>query len=105
MKTALAALFVLCATSAFCQYAPSIPNEVTPIQIYGHPRHAIHVDMAEPQVVLQDSSFFHAKGERPLSDLTLPSPMEISLGEEARRLRREKEQVAGKKTDTVWVNY
>jgi hypothetical protein len=104
MRTLLAGLFLLCATSAFCQFAPSIPSEPTPIQIYGHPAHASRVEMAAPQIVLQDTSYFHAKGERPLSDLALTPRMEISLGEEARRLRKEKEQVTSKTSDTVWVN-
>jgi hypothetical protein len=104
MRTVFSAVFLLCATSAFCQFAPSTPNEPAPIQIFGHPSHASRVEMAMPQIVLQDTSYCHAKGERPLSDLALTSRVEISLGEEARRLRKEKDALTAKKSDTVWVN-
>jgi len=58
--------------------------------------------MAASQVVLQDSSYYHEKGERPLWDVPQAPRVEISLGEVARRLR--KEQASAKKSTTVWVN-
>ena len=103
MRTALFVFLLFCGTAAFCQTAaPSISNEIVPIQIFGHPEHALHIEMAKPQVVLQDSSFYHEKGDRPLWDFPAMRRTEISLGDVARRLRREQE--AAKKSDTVWVN-
>jgi hypothetical protein len=102
MRTALFVCLLLCATAAFCQSGATIPNEIVPIQIFGHPEHASHMDMAKPQVVLQDSSFYHEKGDRPLWEFPAMHRTEISLGEVARRVRRQQE--TARKSETVWVN-
>jgi hypothetical protein len=102
MKPAIFVFLLFCGTAAFSQSAPTIPSELVPIHITGHPEHAARVDMAKPQVVLQDTSYYHEKGDRPLWDFPVVYRTEVSLGEIARRLRREQE--SAKKSDTVWVN-
>ncbi len=95
-------LFVLClfvATAAFGQY-----NHINPqgyvYQPPDHPAHASYAPIATEQTVLGGSAYTLGQGERPASDF--PQKPQVSLGDVARELRKQHEQV--RKSSVVWTN-
>ena len=105
MKIAVLILCFFCTTLAFGQVAPlaasAINADVQPLQFYTHVGHASHKAMAAEESLLQPSAYLSAHGERPLWEVAkLPNP--IPLGDIARALRQEHEEV--RKSEVVWVN-
>jgi hypothetical protein len=86
MKTLLATLFLLCATSAFSQSV--ISGEVQPLRFTEHPQHASQHAMAPESTLFGSSSYSYAKGEIPLSELGSPIYV-VPLGDLARAARKE----------------
>jgi hypothetical protein len=103
MKTTLLgfALCFLFATAAFGQTAGVISGEISPLRIVGHPERAYQRSMASEQVLLEQSAYTSAKGERPLREVA-PAWHAIPLGDVARALK--KEHATAKKAEIVWEN-
>jgi len=93
MKTTLFALCFLCATAAFGQNAPVLPNNPQPTQFVDHAQHASPHTMGTEGTLLGDSVYSTEHGDRPLSDF----PMEVTatnerpLGDIARELKKKHE--------------
>lgn len=99
MKTLLIIAVILCSAAAFGQVgASALSNEVTPLQIVDHPRHASYTRMAceSPLVGATPDTYSYAQGERPLWEFG-PVSQPIPLGDVARAYRREK--LTGKKAE------
>ena len=92
MKTtlfALAFLCFLCATSAFGQLAPVLPNASQPLQMQDHPQHASDHAMAQESSLFNATSpYSYAKGEVPLAELGSIA-YQTPLGDVARAYRKE----------------
>ena len=97
MKTtifALSFLCLLCATTAFGQSAPVLPNYPQPIQMSDHPQHATEHAMAQESSLLGTSAYGYAQGERPLSDFEQSLKPETPLGDIARAYRKDRTTAA-----------
>jgi hypothetical protein len=94
MKTTLFALCFLCATAAFAQNAPVLPNTPQPIQMNEHPQHASEHAMARESSLLSTSAYSYAQGERPLSEFGGTLKQETPLGDIARAFRRDRTTAA-----------
>jgi len=91
MKTtivALSFLCFLCATTAFGQLAPVLPNTPQPIQMQDHPQHASEHAMALESSLFGNSPYTYAQGEVPLADLGSPV-YQTPLGDIARANKKE----------------
>jgi hypothetical protein len=99
MKPLLLSFVILCSAAAFGQ-AAALSNQVTPIQIAGHPLHASFTPMAgeRPLVGGAPDTYSYAEGERPLWEFG-PLSQPVSLGDVARAYRKEK--VSAKKAELV----
>ena len=102
MKTIFFVLFLLCASAAFGQNVLAQPSYTQPLVIVDHPQHASQHELAQPQSLLESSSYSYAKGELPLSDFEHPSQAE-PLGDIARAYR--KEHALAKKAGFVREKY
>jgi hypothetical protein len=104
MKYAIAVAALLCAVCAYAQNygTPGVLNsQPVGVNFASNPRHAAEVPLAREQSLLAGTNFVYAKGERPLWEFGDSRSAE-SLGEAARRLKKEHEQA--KKAEIVWVN-
>jgi hypothetical protein len=104
MKYVVAIVVLLCATGALAQNygTPGVLNsQPVGVNFASNPRHATEVPLAREQSLLAGTSFMYARGERPLWEFGDAKDAE-SLGEVARRLKKEHEQV--KKAEIVWAN-
>jgi hypothetical protein len=101
MKTtifALSFLCFLCATTAFGQSAPVLPNYPQPIQMSDHPQHATEHAMATESSLLGTSAYGYAQGEQPLAQFgTLKQ--ETPLGDIARAYRKDRAAAAAAKPE------
>jgi hypothetical protein len=93
MKTttivALVFLCFLCATAAFGQTAPVLPNNPQPIQMQDHPQHASEHAMAlESSLFGSNSPYTYAHGEVALAELG-SLEYQPPLGTVARAYRKE----------------
>jgi hypothetical protein len=93
MKTTLFALCFLCATAAFGQNAPVLPNNPQPTQFVDHAQHAAPHTMGTEGTLLGDSVYATEHGERPMSDFPMgvTATNERSLGDIARELKKKHE--------------
>jgi len=89
MKTTIIALCFLCASAAFAQNAPVLPNTPQPLQMADHPQHASEHAMAQESSLLGCSAYSYAQGERPLSDFGGTLKQETPLGDIARAFRKD----------------
>jgi hypothetical protein len=89
MKITIVALCFLCATAAFAQNAPVLPNTPQPLQMADHPQHASEHAMAQESSLLSCSAYGYAHGERPLSDFGGTLKPETPLGDIARAFRQD----------------
>jgi len=97
--TLLVICCVLLTTAAFGQYLGGYRNADP--QLYNppdHPQHANYTGIAVEHSVVGGGSYTIAQGERPVSDF--PQAPEVSLGDAARELRKQHENV--KKARIVW---
>lgn len=104
MKTTLFVLCFFCATAAFGQAIGSgalLSSEPVVVQFASHTGHASQTSMGSAQNLLEQSSFTHARGERPLWEVAIPSQV-TPLGDSARSLKKAHDAV--KKADIVWNN-
>ena len=101
MKITFFALFFLFTTAAFGQATGTISGDVSPLRIVGHPQHAYQQAMASEQVLLEQSTYTSAKGERPLWEVA-PEWHATPLGDIARELKQE--HATAKKAEIVWEN-
>jgi hypothetical protein len=99
MKTTIFALCFLCATAALGQ--TYLNNDAHPTEFSSHVEHASQPGMARSQNVMEQSSWFHGQGQRPLWEVQ-PAARTIPLGDIARAVR--KEHTAAKKSTIVWEN-
>jgi hypothetical protein len=91
MKTTLFAVAFfcfLCATTAFAQNAPVLPNAAQPMQILDHPQHASQHAMAQESSLFGSSPYGYAQGEVPLAELGSIA-YQTPLGDVARTYRKE----------------
>jgi hypothetical protein len=103
MKITLFALCFICATAAFGQSAPVLPNYSQPLLMPDHPQHASQHEMAQAQDLLEHSDYTYAKGERPLSDFGEHPSEPEPLGDIARACRRE--HALARKAQFVFEKY
>jgi len=100
MKITLLFLFCLLLTAtAFGQYG-YINSQANPYRSPDHTAHASYAEIATEQTVIGGAGYTIGQGDRPASDF--PQKPQISLGDAARELRKEHEQV--KKARFVWTN-
>ena len=88
MKITLLVFCLLLTTAAFGQSSPD------------HPAHASYAEIPTGQSVVGGGGYTLAQGDRPASDF--PQQPQVSLGDAARELRKQHEQV--KKARFVWTN-
>jgi len=100
MKITLLVFCLLLTTAAFGQYVTSINSQANPYRSPDHPAHASYADTAPEQTVVGGGGYTLAQGDRPASDF--PQKQQMSLGDAARELRKQHEQV--KKASFVWTN-
>jgi hypothetical protein len=100
MKTSIFALCFLCASAALGQTS-YLNSDAHPTQFSSHTEHAAQQGMAQSQNVMEQSSWFHGQGQRPLWEVQ-PAARTIPLGDIARAVR--KEHAAAKKSTVVWEN-
>ena len=102
MKTTLLVICLLTASAAFAQYSGAgyISNQPQIIQVPSHPEHASFASMAQEQSVAGGGNYLSAQGDRPASDF--PQPPALSLGEIARKLKKEHD--TAQKSKVVWIN-
>ncbi len=104
MKTALLVLCFFAATTAFGQStvgAARLNNEPVMVAFSSHDIHASQHEMGSAQNLLEQSSYTHARGERPLWEAASPSQV-TPLGDSARMLKKAHE--SAKKADIIWAN-
>jgi hypothetical protein len=104
MKTVLLVFSLLCATAAFGQAAGgggALSNEPQMVEFHSHEQHASQHDMARVQSVMEQSGYFHARGERPLWEVA-PVSHEMPLGDVARIQRAV--HATAKKAQVVWTD-
>jgi hypothetical protein len=94
MKTTIVALCFLCASAAFAQNAPVLPNTPQPLQMSDHPQHASEHAMAQESSLLSCSAYSYAQGERPLSEFGGNLKQETPLGDIARAFRKDRTTAA-----------
>ena len=78
MKTTIVALCFLCASAAFAQNAPVLPNTPQPLQMSDHPQHASEHAMAQESSLLSCSAYSYAQGEVPLAELGSIAPGKLA---------------------------
>jgi len=100
MKMTLLVFCLVLTTAAFGQYNSSINSQPQPYHSPEHPAHASYAPMASGQSVVGGGGYIIAQGDRPASDF--PQQVQISLGEAARELRKQHQQV--KKARVVWTD-
>jgi len=100
MKITLLVFCLLLTTAAFGQYANSINSQSNPYRSPDHPAHASYAEIPTGQSMVGGGGYTLAQGDRPASDF--PQKPQISLGDAARELRKQHEQV--KKARFVWTN-
>jgi len=104
MKTTLCLLFLLMTTAAFGQAGGNtwaLDSQPQVVTIPSHPQTAAPQPMATELNLLGTASYVYAQGERPLWEVG-PKPVVVSLGEVARKLRKEHEGV--KKAEKCFEN-
>jgi hypothetical protein len=104
MKTTLFVICFFAATAAFGQSASGaalLNAEPMMVTFPSHAGHASQHDLGNAQNLLEQSSYTHARGERPLWEVASPSQV-TPLGDSARMLKRAHE--SAKKADIVWAN-
>ncbi len=99
MKITLLVFCLLLTTAAFGQYG-YINSQANPYRSPDHPAHASYAEIPSGQSVVGGGGYTLAQGDRPASDF--PQAAQISLGDAARELRKQHEQV--KKARFVWTN-
>jgi hypothetical protein len=102
MKTTIL-IFCFClllATAAFGQYGGTINSQPQFYQPPDHPAHASYSPMATERSVVGGTGYAMGQGDRLPSDF--PQKPQASLGDVARELRKQHEQV--KKARVVWSN-
>jgi len=95
MKTTLFVLVLLAAATAFGQAAGGtfvLSSEPQPIKVPSHQQTAAQHPLGNELNLLGTTQYASARGERPLWEVGA-KPVEVSLGEVARRLRKEHETV------------
>jgi hypothetical protein len=101
MKMTLLVLCLLVTTAAFGQYyGGGISAQPQVYHSPEHPSQALYTAMAVERSVVGGGAYTAAQGDRPASDF--PQQPQISLGDQARELKKEHEQV--KKSRFVWIN-
>ncbi len=100
MKITLLVLCLLLTTAAFGQYGGYLSSQPNIYHAPDHPAHASYAEIPTGQSVVGGGGYTLAQGDRPASDF--PQQAQISLGEAARELRKQHEQV--KKARFVWTN-
>jgi hypothetical protein len=100
MKITLLVFCLLLTTAAFGQYVNSINAQANPYHVPDHPAHASYAEIPTGQSVVGGGGYTLAQGDRPASDF--PQTQQMSLGDAARELRKQHEQV--KKARFVWTN-
>jgi hypothetical protein len=104
MKTTLVVLCFLCATAAFGQSIGAgalLCNEPVIAEFASHPGRASQTALRVEQNLMEQTSFTHARGERPLWEVAKPAAA-TPLGDSARMLKKEHE--AAKRADVIWTN-
>ncbi len=104
MKPTLCVLFLLFTTAAFGQAvgaAWALDSQPQVVTIPSHPQTASQQPMAAELNLLGNAGSVSAHGERPLWEVG-PKPVIVSLGEVARKLRKEHEGV--KKAEKCFEN-
>ncbi|HVM93858.1 MAG TPA: hypothetical protein VMT67_13640 [Terriglobales bacterium] len=95
-------IFVL-TTAAFAQYGGVAGYISSEPQVFHAPEHTQHAGFAplrSETSIYPGTSYTSAQGDRPPSDF--PQAASASLGDIARELKKQHEQV--KKSTTVWIN-
>ncbi|MGB9235739.1 MAG: hypothetical protein WCC04_15115 [Terriglobales bacterium] len=100
MKITLLVFCLLLTTAAFGQYGGSITSQAQIYHAPDHPAHASYAQTATEQSVVGGGGYTLAQGDRPASDF--PQIAQQSLGDAARALRKQHEQV--QKARIVWTN-
>jgi len=104
MKTTLFVICFFAATAAFGQSASSVAllnAEPAMVAFNSHGGHASQHEMGSAQNLLEQSSYTHARGERPLWEVASPSQV-TPLGDSARTVKKAHE--SAKRADIVWNN-
>ncbi len=103
MKTALFAMFVLCASTAFAQSvaSPSVSSQPIIYSFESHAEHASRQPLAQEQSLNGGETLTYAQGERPLWEVATPTH-EVPLGDSARALRQE--HLTAKRAVKCWQN-
>jgi hypothetical protein len=104
MKTTLFVFCLLLTTCAFAQYSagPMVLNsQATVFEESGHPAHASFTAMANETSIVGGTGYSIGQGDRPFWDF--PQRPEVSLGDTARELRKERAQLL-KKSKVVYTN-
>jgi hypothetical protein len=99
MKMALFLFCVLCTTAALGQYSPVLASTTQPAV---HPMHAAQQPMGMEQSLLGSGAITTAQGEMPLSEVPMPEPHIVPLGDVARMLKQE--HASAKKAEKTWTN-
>jgi hypothetical protein len=100
MKMTLLVFCLLATTAAFGQYSGYISATPQPYHSPDHSAHASYSSMASEQSVVGGGAYTIGQGDRPASDF--PQLAQIPLGDAARELKKQHEQV--KKARVVWTN-
>jgi hypothetical protein len=100
MKITLLVFCLLLTTAAFGQYGGHISSQGNTYSSPDHPAHASYAEIPTGQSVVGGGGYTLAQGDRPASDF--PQQPQVSLGDAARELRKQHEQV--KKARFVWTN-
>lgn len=104
MKTTLFVIFLLLTTAAFGQSvggASVLDSQPQVVRVPSHEQTATPQPMATERNLLGNAGYVYAQGERPLWEVG-PKPVMVSLGEIARKLRKEHE--TAKKADKCFEN-
>lgn len=104
MKTTLFVFCLLLTTAAFAQ--TGYGGGVLSAQPYvfespSHPAHAGFTPLATETSVVSGTGYAMGQGDRPFWDF--PQKTEVSLGDQARALRKQHDQLV-KKSKVVWTN-
>jgi hypothetical protein len=88
MKTVVFAFFLLCASAAFGQSAPVLPNTAQPVAFVEHPAQAAQHDMGRESYLYNANPYTYAQGEQPLWQFG-SAKQEVPLGDVARAYRKD----------------
>jgi len=104
MKTTLFVCCLLFATAAFGQAAYTggvLNSQPFVFESPSHPAHASYAPLATETSVVSGTGYAMGQGDRPAWDF--PQQPQVSLGDAARELRKQHDQLA-KKAKVVWTN-